>query len=87
MKLTRRQIKQRPLTARQHETWSQLAQGKTSKEIAKAMGIAPSTVDHHLEIIGLKKGATRRIRLIALYYADTGTSGPRRSIVADAKRR
>jgi DNA-binding CsgD family transcriptional regulator len=37
------------LTARELDVLRQLARGKSMKEIARALGISPKTVDNHLQ--------------------------------------
>ncbi|MBK7397513.1 MAG: HD domain-containing protein [Myxococcales bacterium] len=48
------------LTAREIEVIAALARGATNKEIAVALAISPRTVQHHLEHVYAKIGATTR---------------------------
>lgn len=49
-----------PLSAREKDCLRWAAEGKTSQEIGKIIGIAASTVVHHLRSAGLKLGAVKR---------------------------
>jgi len=48
------------LTEREIEVLRTLARGRSMKEIARELGIAPKTVDHHLQRIYAKIGVTTR---------------------------
>jgi DNA-binding NarL/FixJ family response regulator len=48
------------LSDRQKEIAKLLAKGMTNREIAKALGLSPSTIKNHNEIIYLKIGAENR---------------------------
>ena len=53
------------LTPREGDVLSQLVRGMTSKQIARKLGLAPATVDKHVEQIRVKLGARSRIQLLA----------------------
>jgi DNA-binding NarL/FixJ family response regulator len=53
------------LTPREGDVLSQLVLGMTSKQIARKLGLAPATVDKHVEQIRVKLGARSRIQLLA----------------------
>ncbi|HUL65864.1 MAG TPA: response regulator transcription factor [Burkholderiaceae bacterium] len=53
------------LTPRESDVLSQLVRGMTSKQIARKLGLAPATVDKHVEQIRVKLGARSRIQLLA----------------------
>lgn len=53
------------LTPREQDVLDQLVRGMTSKQIAKKLGLAPATVDKHVEQIRVKMGARSRIQLLA----------------------
>jgi DNA-binding NarL/FixJ family response regulator len=53
------------LTPREGDVLSQLLHGMTSKQIARKLGLAPATVDKHVEQIRVKLGARSRIQLLA----------------------
>jgi DNA-binding CsgD family transcriptional regulator len=48
------------LTARELGVLRQLARGKSMKEIARALGISPKTVDNHLQNLYAKIGVKTR---------------------------
>ena len=52
-----------PLTARQREVISLIAEGRTMKEVAAALGLSPRTVETHkyqvMEALGLQTTAER----------------------------
>lgn len=58
------------LTAREVQVLEKLALGMSSKEIGKALGMAPMTADKHIEHIREKRGARNRVQLIARYFAE-----------------
>lgn len=49
------------LTKRQAECLALAGQGLTSKEIAKAIGLSPSTVDNHINTAVARLGARNRV--------------------------
>jgi DNA-binding CsgD family transcriptional regulator len=57
----------KPLARRQKQCLDQLMTGKTTKEIAREVGIAPRTVDHYLELCKKKTGCRNRYELIARF--------------------
>jgi DNA-binding NarL/FixJ family response regulator len=62
------------LTPRESDVLSQLVRGMTSKQIARKLGLAPATVDKHVEQIRVKLGARSRIQLLArLGELDSGS--------------
>ena len=58
------------LTPRESEVLQHLVLGMTSKEIGKATGMAPKTVDKHIEQIRLKRRANSRLQIVAGYFAE-----------------
>jgi DNA-binding CsgD family transcriptional regulator len=54
-----------PLTRREVAVLEQLAAGRSNREIAKALYIAPGTVKAHLNHIFRKLGATSRLQAVA----------------------
>lgn len=57
------------LTPRQLDVLEMLASGKSNKEIAQDMGIAPATVKNHLETIFEKMGASNRTQAVMVARA------------------
>ncbi|MEP2357784.1 MAG: helix-turn-helix transcriptional regulator [Marinomonas sp.] len=53
------------LTARESEILEYVAQGLSTKEVAQHVGIAPRTVDRHVENVRLKLRAKNRTHMIA----------------------
>jgi|SRR5499427_7901124 len=62
---TPRQSSPHGLTPRESDVLAQLVRGMTSKQIARKLGLAPATVDKHVEQIRVKLGARSRIQLLA----------------------
>jgi DNA-binding NarL/FixJ family response regulator len=60
-----RQSSPHGLTPREGDVLGQLVRGMTSKQIARKLGLAPATVDKHVEQIRVKLGARSRIQLLA----------------------
>jgi len=56
----------RQITPRETEILEYLAEGYSGKEIAQKLGIAPTTVDRHVEHARLKFGARNRTHLVAV---------------------
>jgi DNA-binding CsgD family transcriptional regulator len=63
----------RPLTPRQHQILSLVADGKTNTEIAGELWISPTTVRSHLENIYAKLGVHNRTAAAALLRTPTRT--------------
>ena len=57
------------LSERQQDVLRQLATGGSNKEIARTLGITPSTVKSHLEAIFTKTGTTNRMQAVMLAHA------------------
>lgn len=55
---------ERKLTAREREVLELVAQGHSSKEAAKQLGLSPVTVSQHIDSARLKLGARNRVQLI-----------------------
>ncbi len=60
------------LTDRQRQIMELLVAGKTAKEIAAAIGLSTRTVEHHLERLKRRHGASRRATLIAALVSQRG---------------
>jgi DNA-binding NarL/FixJ family response regulator len=56
------------LTVREREVLEQLKQGKTTKEIARALGISARTVDLHRATIKRKLGLRTGVELVAYAF-------------------
>lgn len=52
-------------TGRQVETTEMIAQGRTDKEIAQALGISDETVAHHLRVMFREHAVHSRAALVA----------------------
>ncbi len=65
----------RPLTARQRDVLALIAEGRTMKEVADALGLSPRTVESHkyqvMEALGLKTTAD-----LVRYAIEHGLAGP-----------
>ncbi|MCP4381434.1 MAG: response regulator transcription factor, partial [Hyphomicrobiales bacterium] len=59
------------MTRREAEVLRELARGKTNKEIARALEVAPKTVDNHLQNLYRKIGAQSRAAA-AMYAFEQG---------------
>jgi len=57
---------QPPLTHREKQVLSLLAEGLTYGSIARRLGISPHTVDTHLRRLRAKTGAANRMQLAVL---------------------
>ncbi len=64
------------LTGRQREVLALVAQGRSNKEIASALGLLESTVKTHMKTILSKLGATNRTQA-AMLAAELGLAGER----------
>lgn len=64
-----RTVEEIRLTARQADCVALVAQGLSSKEIARELGISPSTVDNHISIAMHQYGFTNR-NAVARWYRD-----------------
>jgi len=63
------------LTAKQREVLDLLIEHKTSKEIARRLGISPHTVDQRIQFAKEKLGATSRNEAAAVYRRLSELSG------------
>lgn len=54
------------LTAREQQVLELIAQGLSAKEAAQAIGIAPRTVERHIENVRLKIRARNRTHMVTL---------------------
>ena len=63
------------LTSREQEVIALLAQKKTDKEVANALGVAPGTVHSHLTDIFRKLEAKNRAQAVAKYLGLNGEAG------------
>jgi len=59
----------KPLTKREKETLKLIADGKTTKEIGKGMGISLRTAETYRRRVALKTGIVR-IALLTRYWID-----------------
>ena len=64
-----------PLTQRQAEVVSLLATGKSTREVARALGVAPRTVQVHVGLIMKKLGVASRLQVVALALRDLRAGG------------
>jgi DNA-binding CsgD family transcriptional regulator len=62
----------RDLSPRQREILALVAAGRTSKEIASALGISESTVNWHLANVFARLGASSRAEAVALAMREDG---------------
>lgn len=74
------------LTAKQREVLDLLAEGLTSKEIARELSVSPSAIDQRLKGLKEKLGATNRAEIARLYQrADISVLGQDdQAIILDA---
>jgi DNA-binding CsgD family transcriptional regulator len=57
---------ERPLTPREVEVMERLSNGETSREVARALGISPHTVNSLLERVFEKLDANDRAQAVAI---------------------
>ena len=69
---------ERPLSTREREVLAQLAAGRSTDEIARALAISPVTVRNHIQRILPKLGAHSRLEAVALAI-EAGIIAPPRS--------
>lgn len=62
------------LSERQRECLSMVADGYSSKEIGRALNLAPSTVDNHLQSALARLGATSRMQAARMLRSDRATA-------------
>lgn len=65
------------LTPRETDVLCELAQGISTKQIARKLGLAPTTVDKHIEQIRVKLGVRSRMQLVARIHELGTFRGPR----------
>ncbi len=75
----------RPLTRRQHECVELVTKGLSSKEIARELGIAPSTVDNHIAQVMHQLGIPNRATLRAYSFAAPNLVSVNNDIVVDTR--
>lgn len=61
------------LSARELEVLQLIAQGRSNKQVAHALGLSPHTVKRHVANVLTKLGLESRGRAAAWYYAQTAT--------------
>lgn len=66
----------RDLSPRQREILALVAAGRTSKEIASALGISESTVNWHLTNVFERLGASSRAEAVALAMREEADGDP-----------
>ncbi len=66
----------RALTAKQREVLALVADNRTSKEIARLLGISEAAVDQRIEIVRGRLGGLPRGELARLYRQKCGISQP-----------
>lgn len=59
-----------PLTAREVEVLALVAIGRSAKEVALQLGIAPCTVERHIENVRLKTRTRNRSHMVAVAIRD-----------------
>jgi predicted ATPase/DNA-binding CsgD family transcriptional regulator len=67
-----------PLTTREHEVAELVAQGRTNKEISKALVIALRTAESHVEHIRAKLGVSSRSQIAVWVVEQRGAAAPPR---------
>jgi DNA-binding NarL/FixJ family response regulator len=67
-----------PLTPRELEVATQVADGLANKEVARRLRMAPATVKNHVHNILQKLSLQRRSQLSARSFCDARATGPRR---------
>lgn len=60
------------LSPREHEVAQSFGEGKTYKEVARELGVAPNTVRHHIRSIYSKLGVKDKARIAQLLRSDSG---------------
>ena len=65
---TKKRFLGRPLAPKERETWKLLAQGLTSKEIAKKRRVSVRTIETVRSVLLSKLGAHNTPTLIAMWY-------------------
>jgi FixJ family two-component response regulator len=64
------------LTAREREVLDMVAQGWSTKEIARALGVSPRTVETHRANLGEKLGTTSVAEIVRIVLAGGGEGPP-----------
>ena len=57
------------ITRRQMQCLNLVRQGKSSKEIARILGLSPSTVDNHLQAVLSKIGSQNRMEAAKMFFS------------------
>lgn len=70
------QEKLRHLTPREREVLDMISLGRTTKEIARALGLSPRTVETHRANMGAKLGTTSVAEMVRLALAHRGPAAP-----------
>lgn len=68
--------KLRHLTPREREVLDMVCLGRTTKEIARALGLSPRTVETHRANLGAKLGTTSVAEMVRLALACRGPAAP-----------
>lgn len=66
----------RRLTPREREVLDRVALGRSTKEIARALGLSPRTVETHRANLGAKLGTTSVAEMVRLALAHPGRAPP-----------
>ena len=66
----------RRLTPREREVLDMVALGRSTKEIARALGLSPRTVETHRANLGAKLGTTSVAEMVRLALAHPGPDAP-----------
>jgi DNA-binding CsgD family transcriptional regulator len=65
-----------PLTVRQVECLTRIANGETSAEVAEALGLSKRTVDHYVLDACIRLGSRNRSQAVAKAISDGIIEGP-----------
>lgn len=73
------------LSGRQVECLALAAQGLTSKQIAKAIGLSPSTVDNHISSAVGRLGARNRVEAARFMLQNTSSSLSESTLIIESR--